>query len=95
VRIAPNWWVFVRDFVSVDDRFNVTGLFDAAVSARQKSRFPETETDSGGDSFEWWTPLDVNITATESRAEPCPLLGVKGTSVGLSLMSVFDPKRTL
>jgi len=30
VQIAPNWWVFVRDFVSVDDRFNVTGLFDAA-----------------------------------------------------------------
>jgi hypothetical protein len=35
VQTAPNWWVFVRDFVSADDRLNVTDLFDAAVSAAQ------------------------------------------------------------
>jgi len=53
VQVAPNWWVFLRGFVSTDDRLNVTGLFDATVSGPQKFRFPETETDSGGDSFVW------------------------------------------
>ena len=29
-----------------------------------------------------------------SRADPCPLSGVKRTAVAPSLMSAFDPKRT-
>ena len=41
------------------------------------------------------TAFDVNVAATESRAEPCPLLGVKRTSSGRASMSAYDPKRTL
>jgi hypothetical protein len=39
VQIAPNWRVFVRAFVSADDRLNVTDRFDAVVSA-PKIPFP-------------------------------------------------------
>ena len=39
MQIAPNWRVFVRAFVSADDRLNVTDRFDAVVSA-PKIPFP-------------------------------------------------------
>jgi hypothetical protein len=39
-------------FVSADDRLDVTGLFDAVVSAPQNPVSRKTETDIGRDSFD-------------------------------------------
>jgi hypothetical protein len=63
----------MRSSLSAND-----GAFRRCCLCPSKSRFPETETDSGGDSFESGTPLDVNLIATD-RARFTP--------------SDIDPKR--